>query len=223
MNRRLQRDTITMTSDEMSSLGIYYHYDEADISTGTALIFGPADTPYANCPLFFSVKVPKDYPFASPIVIMLTSDGITRFHPNLYVNGKVCLSILGTYTGPSWTSTLNIGSVFKSIVSLLDKNPMTNEPGWESYEESHPTARAYAEWVEYHLLQHTLKEYALYKDGKNPLWSKFAQVIDEVWPAHLQKIGERVKAKSDEPMKKYTSIPYGMHGMIRWKDLSARL
>ena len=85
-----------MTSDEMSSLGIYYHYDESDITNGTALIFGPADTPYANCPLFFSVKVPKDYPFASPIVIMLTSDGITRFHPNLYVN--VHRTLLGFHT-----------------------------------------------------------------------------------------------------------------------------
>ena len=174
-----------MTSEEMSSLGVYYHYDEADISTGTALVFGPADTPYANCPLFFSVKVPKDYPFTSPTVIMLTSDGLTRFHPNLYVNGKVCLSILGTYSGPSWASTLNIGSVFKSIVSL--------------------------------------NEYRLYKEGKNPIWSKFAEVIDEVWPAHLQKIGERITSRADEPMKKYTSIPYGMHGTIRWRDLSARM
>jgi len=159
MNKRLQRDTMTMMSDEMSSLGIYYNYDEADLAFGNALIFAPADTPYANCPIFFSVKIPKDYPFSSPTVLVLTSDGKTRFHPNLYIGGKVCLSILGTFSGPSWVSTLNIGSVFKSILSLLDKNPITNEPGWEEYEESHPHAKAYAEWVEYSIVKHTLYEY----------------------------------------------------------------
>ena len=29
----------------------------------------------------------------------LTNDGNTRFHPNLYRNGKVCLSVLNTWRG----------------------------------------------------------------------------------------------------------------------------
>lgn len=40
---------------------------------------------------------------------LTTGAGRVRFNPNLYACGKVCLSLLGTWTGPSWvpgTSTL---------------------------------------------------------------------------------------------------------------------
>ena len=40
------------------------------------------------------------YPFEPPKVLILTVDGRTRINPNLYANGKVCLSILGTWSGP---------------------------------------------------------------------------------------------------------------------------
>lgn len=208
-----------MLSEEMSSLGIYYVADETDIRRGLGLIFGPENTRYADCPLFFSVQFPADYPISSPVVRILTSDGKTRFHPNLYIEGKVCLSILGTYSGPSWVSSLNIGSVFKSILSLLDNNPITNEPGWESHSESHPDAKAYAEFVEYFLIKHTLEENRRHVDGKNILWTPFSEVLEQVWPAHLEKINSRIKSKASEPPKHYTNIPYRMQGTVDWAKL----
>ncbi len=56
--------------------------------------------------------------------------------PNLYANGKVCLSILGTWSGPSWTPTQTLGSVLLSIQSLMSEKPYTNEPGFEKAENS---------------------------------------------------------------------------------------
>jgi len=208
-----------MMSEEMTSLGIYYVMDEADAKKGTGLIFGPEGTPYANCPLFFSVQIPADYPFSSPVVLIITSDGKTRFHPNLYVAGKVCLSILGTYSGPSWVSTLNIGSVFKSILSLLDANPITNEPGWEKYTLSHPLAAGYATWVEFHLVKHTLEQATRFEHGVNPLWAKFADVLETVWPAHLDTLKRRVATKASEPPQTILNIPYAMGGTLCWRDL----
>ena len=39
---------------------------------------------------------PDDYPHNPPHVTLLTTDcGRVRFNPNLYSNGKVCLSNLG--------------------------------------------------------------------------------------------------------------------------------
>ena len=38
--------------------------------------------------------------------------------------GKVCLSILGTWAGPKWTSIMDITTVLLTIQSLLDKNPL---------------------------------------------------------------------------------------------------
>ena len=96
--KRLMRDIKAV--QELKGQGIWYHEDESTITKGTAMIRGPASTPYADALLFFSVEFPTDYPFSPPKVLFLTSDGETRFHPNLYIQGKVCLSILGTYSGP---------------------------------------------------------------------------------------------------------------------------
>lgn len=43
------------------------------------------------------------------VKFLTTGGGCVRFNPNLYVCGKVCLSLLGTWSGPAWhpaTSTL---------------------------------------------------------------------------------------------------------------------
>ncbi len=56
-----------------------------------------------------------------------------RFNPNLYNCGKVCLSLLGTWSGPGWNpqeSTLL--QVLVSIQSLiLVPDPYFNEPGYD--------------------------------------------------------------------------------------------
>ena len=63
---------------------------------------------------------------------MTTSNGLVRFNPNLYKNGKVCLSILGTWEGPAWLPSQSIASVLMSIQSLMNSNPYFNEPGHET-------------------------------------------------------------------------------------------
>ena len=63
-------------------------------------------------------------------------DNSIRTHPNLYTDGKVCLSILGTWNGPGWEATMSISSILMSLMSILNKNPIKNEPG---YEKEKPT------------------------------------------------------------------------------------
>ena len=74
----------------------------------------------------------NDYPFTPPKVKFLTYESGVRFNPNLYTNGKVCLSILGTWSGPGWTTCLNLNTVLLSIQSLLNENPLQNEPGFDT-------------------------------------------------------------------------------------------
>lgn len=64
------------------------------------LITGPAETPYANGCFEFDVYFPPDYP-NSPMLINLETTGrhTVRFNPNLYNDGKVCLSVLNTWHG----------------------------------------------------------------------------------------------------------------------------
>ena len=131
--KRIHVDIMKIQSDDMKQQGIFYQYDEADITQGTALVIGPPGTPYEGGFYFFSVKFPNDYPFTPPAMNTLTQDGITRFNPNMYREGKVCLSIINTWhVGDKWSGVQSLSSVMLSIVSnVLVDNPLQNEPGFE--------------------------------------------------------------------------------------------
>lgn len=64
-------------------------------------------------------------------MLKTTGGGTVRFNPNLYANGKVCLSILGTWSGPAWSTVHSLGSILMSIQSLMNDKPFHNEPGYE--------------------------------------------------------------------------------------------
>ena len=106
--------------------------DQGNITKIHALIIGPADTPYEGGFFHFFIRCPPDYPIRPPKVRLLTTgSGTVRFNPNLYKNGKVCLSILGTWSGPPWSASQSISSVLISIQSLMSEKPYHNEPGYE--------------------------------------------------------------------------------------------
>ena len=130
LKRIMNIDMKRVLSSELNSNGIFIEFDETDILKAKALIIGPKDTIYDNAYLFFTIEFPKNYPFSPPILTYKSQNKV-RIHPNIYVNGKVCLSILGTWSGPSWTHTMDITTVLLTIQSLLDNNPLANEPGYE--------------------------------------------------------------------------------------------
>ena len=69
------------------------------------------------------------------MIAKTTNAGRSRFNPNIYANGKVCLSILGTWSGEpgeQWSSAQGIESTLISIQSLMCSSPYENEPGFES-------------------------------------------------------------------------------------------
>lgn len=75
-------------------------HDLSCLIVSQVLITGPADTPYANGCFEFDVYFPPDYP-NSPMLINMETTGhhTIRFNPNLYNDGKVCLSVLNTWHG----------------------------------------------------------------------------------------------------------------------------
>uniref|UniRef100_A0A915KZK7 UBC core domain-containing protein n=1 Tax=Romanomermis culicivorax TaxID=13658 RepID=A0A915KZK7_ROMCU len=97
----------------------------------------PDDTPYANGCFLFDILFPETYPLVPPKVNLLTTGGCrVRFNPNLYNTGKVCLSLLGTWSGEQgekWNSrSSTILQVLVSIQSLIfHEQPYFNEPGYE--------------------------------------------------------------------------------------------
>ena len=128
--KRLAKDVKDIYDNPLEQHGIYYIHSEDDILFGQALIIGPKNTPYNYGNYLFTFKFPFDYPSKPPIVTYHTNDGVTRFNPNLYRSGKVCISILNTWKGPQWTSCQNISSILLSLcASVLNDTPLLNEPG----------------------------------------------------------------------------------------------
>ncbi|KAI0565793.1 Ubiquitin-conjugating enzyme [Gracilaria domingensis] len=137
---RRQRRIATEVASLLSSLplswssSILLRVDEDRYDILRACIFGPEDTPYDSGAFLFDIYLPLDYPVNPPKFSLLTTGaGKVRFNPNLYSNGKVCLSLLGTWSGPSWNQSSTILQVLVSIQSLIFvSDPYFNEPGYES-------------------------------------------------------------------------------------------
>ena len=134
--KRLANDVKYVKKNNLDNENIYYKHDEENINIGYAMIIGNKESPYKYGYYFFEFNFSDDYPFAPPVVKFLTSDGNTRFHPNYYVNGKVCLSLLNTWSGDSWTSCCNINTILLVLGSLLINDSLLNEPGIKICDEN---------------------------------------------------------------------------------------
>ncbi|XP_070142867.1 dual E2 ubiquitin-conjugating enzyme/E3 ubiquitin-protein ligase BIRC6 isoform X3 [Drosophila kikkawai] len=137
--KRLAQEAVTLsTSLPLSfSSSVFVRCDTDRLDIMKVLITGPADTPYANGCFEFDVFFPPDYPNL-PMLINLETTGrhSVRFNPNLYNDGKVCLSVLNTWHGrpeEKWNAqTSSFLQVLVSIQSLiLVPEPYFNEPGFE--------------------------------------------------------------------------------------------
>ncbi len=115
---------------------IFLRVDESNMSIMKFLVVPHPDTPYAYGCFEFDMYLPYNYPSNPPHVeIITTGGGSVRFNPNLYADGKVCLSLLGTWSGnggEKWNSSSTILQVLLSIQSLIFcEEPYFNEPGYE--------------------------------------------------------------------------------------------
>ena len=126
---RLLKDIRQIIKHPLTDNNIYYIHDDTDILKGYALIIGPSGTPYFSGFYFFEFTYPFDYPFSPPKVKYMTNDGVTRYNPNLYKCGKVCVSILNTWSGDKWSACQTINSILLTLCSLLNDMPFLNEPG----------------------------------------------------------------------------------------------
>jgi ubiquitin-conjugating enzyme E2 Z len=130
LNRRV-KELMSFTEDPIP--GIVVQQDEERSALVHAIIDGPEGTPYEGGFFYFALVYPNDYP-VNPFKakFMTTGGGKVRFNPNLYTCGKLCLSILGTWSGPEWSSIYTIRTTLLSIQSILNETPLCNEPGYNT-------------------------------------------------------------------------------------------
>ena len=219
--KRLVKDIKDICKNPLHDEGIYYTHDSESMLKGYAMIIGPSYGLYANGIYFFIFNYPPDYPFSPPAVEYCTNDGTTRFNPNLYRQGKVCLSILNTWKGDSWTSCQTIRTILLQLLLLFHDKPLLNEPGITS---NHKDFKKYHSVIEYKNLHHSIYHQIKYK---TPLL--FINLFQDDISKHLNKSMDDILKKCEtmasqlpDAIKVYTGV-YNMKVTINYPDLLIKL
>ena len=175
----------------------FYESDKSNILSGHVMIMGNEDCPYFGGFYFFHHEFPDNYPVGPPKWKFLTNDGKTRFNPNMYqiTSGKVCLSILGTWSESSWAPAQHISSVIEAVrTHLFHNEPITNEPGYQS---NHPYNAIYRRMIYYQNLNFNV----YYNIVQTPDYAKpFLQVMKDNF------------LKNKEYFRKYIDDNKHLHG-----------
>ncbi|KAF8640906.1 hypothetical protein AX17_000554 [Amanita inopinata Kibby_2008] len=149
---RLHREYRALASSLPESIAVRAYEDRGDLLR--SLIIGPENTPYEDAPFVIDWMLDSNFPYSPPIAHFLSwTNGNGRVNPNLYEEGKVCLSILGTWAGDRneiWSAARS--SLLQAFVSIqglvLVKEPWFCEPAYEKLrgtEEGIVNSRLYSE------------------------------------------------------------------------------
>lgn len=122
--------TTTKTKTKAKKLPQRPHLSQVSATYGTATFLSCSDGLFA-----FDIQLGHDYPVSPPMCHYI-SYCTDRLNPNLYEDGKVCVSLLGTWSGRGsevWCS--NNSTLLQVIVSIqgliLVEEPYFNEAGYE--------------------------------------------------------------------------------------------
>ncbi|KAF2842039.1 hypothetical protein M501DRAFT_988306 [Patellaria atrata CBS 101060] len=135
--------------------GIYVRTWESRLDLLRVLIIGPTDTPYELAPFLFDLRLTETFPNTPPKAFFHSwTGGQGPVNPNLYEDGTICLSLLGTWhaDGKSENWTPGKSTILQVLVSLLGlvlvKDPFYNEAGYDvraGSEESAMASKRYSE------------------------------------------------------------------------------
>ncbi|XP_059670872.1 probable ubiquitin-conjugating enzyme E2 24 [Cornus florida] len=130
--KKVQQEWIILEKDLPETISVRVYEDRMDLLR--AAIVGAPGTPYHDGIFFFDIFLPPEYPHEPPLVHY--NSGGLRVNPNLYESGKVCLSLLNTWTGKGtevWSpESSTILQVLLSLQALvLNEKPYFNEAGYD--------------------------------------------------------------------------------------------
>lgn len=214
IKRIMNIDIRRLKESKLDEQGIYIEFDENDITTANVMVVGPKDSLYEGGYLFFTVKFPSNYPFSPPHVKYHSNSNV-RIHPNIYVNGKVCLSILGTWSGPEWTAAMDISNIFITIQSLLDTNPLKHEPGYDTSDRYNNLYNRYNRVIQYNTI-HSL----VFRRLDNDLgeFNIFRNTINKTYISNKIFLSDKIQKNIDEECN--ISVPlYHINECISYKKL----
>lgn len=115
--RRILQDLAKMRREENKD------YNAAPFSDSImychAIIRGPEETIWESGIFHLIINFTENYPISAPKVRFLSK----MFHPNIYLDGSICLDILQN----QWSPMYDISALLASVQSLLN-DPNTTSP-----------------------------------------------------------------------------------------------
>ena len=221
---RLLKDVKQIMKNPLTDNGIYYIHDDVDILKGYALIIGPCDTPYFAGNYFFEITYPADYPHSPPKVKYWTNGNNIRFNPNLYICGKVCVSLLNTWRGDQWTSCQSISTILLTLCTLLCSDPLLNEPG---VDKKHNDLNSYDEIIQYANLDIAVCDVVAKKPAVfMPFFENFYHFIRENFNKNYDKLlefAEKKNALLKDEAKTYKTSFYSMTVNVDYNKVIQKL
>lgn len=229
-NRRTKRilneiKEIKESEEILSKNGIYVIFDEHDISDVYALLVGPEGTPYEKGFYFFKFTYPNEYPMIPPIANFCTQGSLNykniirsniRFNPNLYTCGKVCLSMLNTWSGPGWVPTNTMSNILIAIQALVfNSDPLKNEPGFEN--SNGDIIEKYSELIRYANIR-----IGVFQMVHNPPFYFFKDKLIELYNEYKEYYINFIKKKNIEYNNQIFNIEVGVYDLrctINYKNL----
>jgi ubiquitin-conjugating enzyme E2 R len=106
--------------------------DDENMFAWRVAIFGPPGTLYQGGYFKALLRFPTNYPYSPPTMRFIGK----VWHPNVYENGDLCVSILhppvddphsGELASERWNPTQNVRTILLSVISLLNE-PNTSSP-----------------------------------------------------------------------------------------------
>ena len=217
--KRLAKDVREIIKNPLIEHGVHYVHNNDNILKGQALCIGSKNTPYENGYYLFEFEFPVTYPHEPPKVMYYTNDGSTRFNPNYYRNGKVCLSMLNTWRGDQWSSCNTISSILLTLCTVLNNKPLLNEPG---IKEDNPDVELYNKIITFKNIDVAIGD-MLETEYIKTKFPELHQIMVKHFKSNINNIITQVKDNIKHDSSVVSTRLYAMRACLAYKMLEVRL
>ena len=211
-------DILNKNKEELKKRGIYFHVDDGDIRTMKVLIIprpkneGSLVSPYTYGNFMFEFNFSEEYPLSPPKITFHPKQSFCRLHPNYYQCGKVCLSIINTWSNNDWTPSTSILCLINILEERLNENAICFEPSREM--SSVHQKNVYNEAVEYAKYYITILKIKNYKE-----FNDFNDIIQDELRANIDHLLERAKTLNNKNILTTMNDLYGHTFVVDYNDI----
>lgn len=206
-------DILAKNKEELKKRGIYFHFNDNDMSIMKILIIprpkseGALISPYTYGNFLFEIKFGEDYPLSPPKLTFHPKQSFCRLHPNYYQCGKVCLSVINTWAGNDWSPSTSILCLINILEERFNENAICFEPGREMASVHRKTEYNNAvEYAKYYTTILKIKTYDVFND--------FHDIIREELRVNIDHLLERAKTLCSENVQKTTMNDTYFHNFV---------